>query len=43
MTISYSDFKALSNEEQKKTLEVLRNEPGISELIRVWGVSRFPD
>lgn len=40
MTISYSDFKELSIEQQKKTLEALRNEPGISELIKVWGVSR---
>ncbi|MEN6461175.1 MAG: hypothetical protein ABFC94_07395 [Syntrophomonas sp.] len=40
MTISYSDFKQLPTEQQKDTLEVLRNEIGISALIKSWGISR---
>lgn len=40
MTITYSDFKNLSEEEQKTMLEKLRNEVGVSELIKTWGISR---
>jgi hypothetical protein len=40
LTISYADFKNLSGEQQKKTLEELRNEPGITELLKVWDISR---
>lgn len=40
MTISYSDFKELPRERQKETLEALRKEVGVSELIKIWGVSR---
>jgi hypothetical protein len=40
LTISYSDFKELSRERQKETLEALRKEVGVSELIKIWGVSR---
>lgn len=40
MTISYSDFKNLTELEQKDTLEKLREEIGVSELIKIWGISR---
>jgi hypothetical protein len=40
LTISYSDFKELPRERQKETLEALRKEVGVSELIKIWGVSR---
>jgi hypothetical protein len=40
MTISYSDFKQLPREQQKETIELLRNEIGISTLIKTWGISR---
>ncbi len=40
MTISYTDFKKLSSEQQKDALDQLRNEIGVSALIKLWGISR---
>lgn len=40
MTISLSDFKNLSEKDQKKTLENLKKEIGVSGIVKEWNVSR---
>jgi hypothetical protein len=40
MTISYSEFKNLSESQQKDVLEKLRTEVGVSGIMDMWGISR---